>query len=542
MARRRQRSTREESESGGESSTRGRGRARRDDSPPTAAQLDQGGSADKGRERLAALANSLGRRWGASTALPLSIAPVARIMRLPFGILMLDWLTGGGLVIGRINRLVGPKSTLKSTLCLRALRSAQQHCRHCKFPMVRNPQTGVVDCRCPKPRWWLANEDDYQWLPHETAIEVAYGKLPGPAAMKNVQGLGRVPVLKCAPPEHLTGGRRLKEREIAFKEAPRNEPMRCLYLDSEGTIDEAWARANGVDPSLVLLVGARWGEQSLATVEEAVLTREFDFIVIDSTSVLTPKKELEKSITEGKKVAAHAALMSQFAKRHIAAAFDEGLTGRYRPTVLTTSQVTTKGIGGGKKAHAYLDSTDGNAMNHAVSLDIAMKEEGYTFDASKRFAVHGDFGFKVKKNKAGGGTPGATGTIRFWLKAAPDHPVGDSDDLTVVMNYAREASIKLLEEGTGAAKLTLHSPYVPDGQMVFQRVGDAETFLRENVTVYNDLRERVLAKLMQQDIVLALPNREGETVAPDQARALDTTLAAHAAAGDGETETEEAEA
>jgi RecA/RadA recombinase len=515
----------------------GRGRRSRESADPVA-KLDMGGSAEGGRQRLAALADQLGRRWGASTALPLATAPVARIMRLPFGILMLDWLTGGGLVIGRINRLVGPKSTLKSTLCLRALRSAQQHCRHCKFPMVKHPATGVIDCRCPKPRWWLANDEDYQWLPSEHAIRLAYGFLPPGCVMKNVQGEGRVPVFKCEPPAHLAGKRGVRAREIPLKEVLRNEPMRCLYLDSEGTIDDAWARANGVDTSLVLLIGARWAEQCLATVEEAVLTKEFDFIVIDSTSVLTPKKELEKSITDNRKVAAHASLMSQFVKRHLAACFEDGLASRYRPTVLTTSQVTTKGIGGGKMSRAYLDSTDGNAMNHGISLDVSLKEDGYTFDASKRYAIHGDFAFKVKKNKAGGGTPGAEGKIRFWLKAQPDHPVGDSDDLQVVMDHARMPDIGLLVEGNGAAKLTLMSAYVPDGKMEFARIGDAETFLRENVGVYADLRERVLSKLMQTDLALALPAREGESLTPEEARARDPELNRHGAEAEGGDEGE----
>ncbi len=93
------------------------------------------GSSERGRARMSQLQDVIGRRFGSSTALTLDAAPVARVMRLPFGILMVDWKTGGS-VIGRINRLQGRKSTLKSTLCLRLLVQAQNHCRHCKFSIV----------------------------------------------------------------------------------------------------------------------------------------------------------------------------------------------------------------------------------------------------------------------------------------------------------------------------------------------------------------------------------------------------------------------
>lgn len=446
---------------------------------------------------MAQLADQLGRSFGQSTALPLSAAPVARVMRMPIGILMFDWRTRGGLVLHRLNRLVGPKSTLKSTICLAATAAAQRTCRHCKYPMVVNPSTGVIDCRCPAPRFWLSDETDYSWLPHDVAIALSYGQLPDGAVVKHVRGIGRVPVLRCTPPP---GSRSSKAKDVPFVETFRNEPMRCLYLDSEHTIDEAWARANGVDTSLVLLVGARWAEQSLQTIEEAVLTREFDLVVVDSTSMLESKAELEKTFDERPKVASRATLMSRFVRRHLAAAFEDGLTARYSPTLLCTSQVTTKGIGS-KGGRTWLDSTDGHAMNHAVSLDIRMAEDRYEIDEATQRAVYGDFTFQVRKNKAGG-SPGANGTIRFWLIETPDHPVGDSDDLETVMRYARDPSIGLIDEGAGAARLTLRSPYVDDGALSFSRVGDCRTFLRDNPTVYADLRQRVLSALMERNASL----------------------------------------
>lgn len=471
-----------------------------------------GGSPQRGQVRLAALADRVGRAFGRSTALPLNVSPHARVRRLPFGILLLDWLTHGGLVLHRVNRIGGRKSTLKSTLCLAATASAQQHCRHCKHPLVVDPVSGSTDCRCPNPRYWLHDEDAYTYLPHTAAIELVYGRLPEGAVTKHVKGVGKVPVLKCAPPPHLAGTKgHTKAREVVFIPTWRNEPMRVFFVDSENTIDVNWAEKNGVNTALVMGCGARWAEQVCETVEEAALTREIDLVIIDSTSVLTPKKELEKSYQDSEKIASRATVLGRFVRRHLAAGFEDGLTARYRPTILCTSQVSTHGIGYGQ--HAYLDTTDGNMMDHALSLDIWMTEEGYKLDAKEHQAIYGDFGFRIRKNKAGG-SPKVKGTIRYWMQETPDHPVGDSDDLSTVMSYARQPDIGLLEEGRGRALLSLRSRYVEDGLMCFSRVGDCTEFLRAHPTIYADLRERVLSKLMAQSVALELPDREDAELSP----------------------------
>jgi hypothetical protein len=124
----------------------------------------------------------------------------------------------------------------------------------------------------------------------------------------------------------------------------------------------------------------------------------------------------------------------------------------------------------------------------------------------------------VRKNKAGG-SPGVKGTIRFWLVATPDHPVGDSDDLQTVMSYARDPAIGLITEGTGDEKLVLATPYVADGRVPFARVGDCHTFLQANPTVYADLRARVLEALMARGAVLTAVG--GESAAPADAAATE---------------------
>lgn len=463
------------------------------------------GSPDRGRARIHELGDVLGRTWGTHTAMPLSVAPIANIQRMPIGILEFDFRTGGGLVLGRNNRIKGSKDTLKSTMCLRALRAAQHTCRECKWPIVTDPTTGLMNCRCPEHRFWVANEEDYGWLPQDAAVKLFYGHLPEGAEVKNVKGVGRVPVLKCEPPPHLKGKKGINVREIPFAETYRCEPMRCVFVDSEGTIDLKWAQANGVDPALVLLVGGKWGEQCLESVERTMLTHEFDFIVVDSTSMMETRHTLEeKKLGDHAKVAGKAKLMGDFIKRVVAAQAEEGLASRYRPTLLTTSHLTTKGISG-FKARAYLGATDGRVYDHGIAMDIQMKAERFVFDATKQKAVYGVFNFKIDKNHCGGaGSTKTSGEIKFWLVETPDHPVGDSNDMATVMGYSRQFGSGFIEEGTGAAKLTLYSDYVEDGWQRFGTIKACTQYLNEHPSVYADLRRRVLDKLIEDRATLTV--------------------------------------
>jgi RecA/RadA recombinase len=459
---------------------------------------DLAGSPAAGEARIYQLSAELGRVWGTHTAMPMSMAPVVNIQRMPIGILEFDFRTGGGLVIGRTNRLKGKKDTLKSTMCLRALRAAQRTCRHCKFPIVMNPETGRKNCRCPAKRYWIAHEEDYAWLPAEAAIRLFHGMLP-----EGTEGAdGDEPFLMCDPPPHLAGkkgpgGKVMKRRPIAFKRMVRCEPMRCALVDTERTTDLQWALKNGVNPGLIESVGSKWAEQVLESVERIALTREFDFIVIDSTSMMETREMLEdRKVGDRGTPAAKQKLMGDFIKRIQSVQAEEGLAGRYAPTLLTTSHLTTKGIGYGQ--HVHLGATDGLTAEHGVAMDILMKADRFIFDAAKQRAIYGQFTFTIDKNHCGGmGSTKTAGQIKFWLIDTPEHPVGDSNDLETVIAYARQFGPGFISEGKGAAKLILHSPHLSGERKPFASIIRCKEFLRTNEGVYDDLRERVLTKLIE---------------------------------------------
>jgi len=377
---------------------------------------------------------------------------------------------------------------------------------NCKWRLVTDPHTGTVNCHCPPIRYWVANEDDYCWLPQEAAINLYHGHLPEGSKNVAVKGKGRMPALVCDPPPHLKGKRGIKRRPIPFKEDYRCEPMRCVFVDTEGTVDRKWAEANGVDPALVLLVGGKWAEQCLEAAERTMLSREFDFIVIDSTSMLETREHLEdRKVGERGTPAGKQKIMGDFIKRVVAAQAEEGLAGRYRPTLLTTSHLTTKGMGYGQ--HTYMGPTDGNTYAHGVAMDIRMKADRFIFDADKQKAIRGEFTFTITKNHCGGmGSTKTSGQIKFWLIDTPNHPVGDSNDLATVITYARTfGDGYIVKRGSN---LVLQSDMIDGTRKVFRTLTRLREYLQEHDTVYDDLRHRVLAKLIEDRASLVVAEAE----------------------------------
>jgi RecA/RadA recombinase len=470
--------------------------------------FDLAGNSERGRARIHDICEQMGTAWGTHTAMPMSMATVVNIRRLPLGIIEFDYRTGGGLVIGRNNRLKGPKDSLKSTTCLKALAAAQRTCRECKWPIVEDPESGRVNCHCPEHRFWVADENDYAWLSQEAAISIFDGGLPDGWEWQTIKGMGRVPVLMCDPPPHLKGKKGIKRKPVPFAEQYRCEPMRCALHDTEFTTDAKWAAKHNVDAGLVAYSNAKWAEQTLESVERLLLTGDFDFVIIDSTSMMETREHLEdRRVGERGTPAGKQKLMGDFIKRIVAAQVEGGVAGRYSPTLLTTSHLTTKGMGYGQRA--YLGATDGKTFDHGLAMDIKMRPERFVMDKEKQRSIYGVFEFTIDKNHCGGiGSTKTQGQIKYWLVDTPDHPVGDSNDMATVIDYSRRFGQGYISEGTGKAKLVLHSQMIRGGRRPFRTLRDMKAYLSEHTGVFTELRQRVLNKLINDREMLQVVQTE----------------------------------
>jgi hypothetical protein len=139
-------------------------------------------------------------------------------------------------------------------------------------------------------------------------------------------------------------------------------------------------------------------------------------------------------------------------------------------------------------------------------MDILLKVDKFIFDKEKQKAVYGQFTFTIDKNHCGGvGSTKTSGAIKFWLIDTPEHPVGDSNDAETVVSYARSFGEGFISEGKGAsAKLVLHSLHLSNERKPFSSLSKCREFLRANEGIYDDLRARVLAKLIEDRASLSV--------------------------------------
>ena len=453
--------------------------------------LNQRGSPKKGRERLAAISAQMNTKFGAHIALPLNQAAVARVIKLPFGILELDWLTGGGVPLNRITRIWGKPSSLKSTTCLRLVRNGQHFCRHCKLPIVINPNNGDMDCACPKPRWTLADLTQFNVLSeanYEDSFKLLAGELPANAERGGV-GQAFLPIV----------GSNGKKTKIEFVTTDRCEPFRCLYIDSESSIDEAWARANGVDTSLLMLMGGNWAEQVLDMTEDIILTNEVDLVIIDSLDMLTPGDTLVKALSQTPRIAGKANIMARAMQKWTSAINAGGLLNRYAPTIVIVAQVRAHDIG---KPWASIKPSGGWAVGHGISLDVKLEPHKYEYKGSS--ALFGTFGCNIAKSKVGG-FPRSKGKFRFWLRPGKGRLVGDTEDIEIVLEHA--INQKLITKVKN--KYKLESKFITDTQHTLLSTQKAvKKYLSDNLSVYLDLRNRVLSYLIGEDISITLPSEK----------------------------------
>lgn len=94
--------------------------------------------------------------------------------------------------------------------------------------------------------------------------------------------------------------------------------LSVAYIDVEGTLDEEWATACGVDMSRVYVVVPDTAEEALDIADTLVRSGLFGAVVIDSIAALSPEDELENDMLK-QHVGLQARLLSKFCRKVTAA-------------------------------------------------------------------------------------------------------------------------------------------------------------------------------------------------------------------------------
>lgn len=73
----------------------------------------------------------------------------------------------------------------------------------------------------------------------------------------------------------------------------QDKGLKAGYIDAEHALDEAYARALGVDWDELVLIQPSFGEEAFEIGEELLKTGEIDLLIFDSTSGMIPKAQFE---------------------------------------------------------------------------------------------------------------------------------------------------------------------------------------------------------------------------------------------------------
>lgn len=94
----------------------------------------------------------------------------------------------------------------------------------------------------------------------------------------------------------------------------QKQGIRCLWVDFEYSYPPAYAAFLGVNNGQLGLVREEYAEAALDVVEEALRSKEWDLVVLDSVGGILPRAEAEKG-AEGKTIGGQAGIMAKFCRK-----------------------------------------------------------------------------------------------------------------------------------------------------------------------------------------------------------------------------------
>lgn len=218
--------------------------------------------------------------------------------------------------------------------------------------------------------------------------------------------------------------------------------MVCSFVDVEGTWDEKWSKANGIDVQTLLYSRPDFAEESLDISEALIRSGEVDVLVLDSLAFLTPLKEIEESV-EKETMGVQARLIGK-GVRKLNAALNAVKNEHSRfPTIFFTNQIRMKlGVMFGNPE----TTPGGMAPGFVSTTEVKVWPGKYDIDEQTGRPLHVDMNFRVEKNKSGPAK--MEGSYRLILSNTEVKRVGEVYDEDQIVNIAQKYG---LVEGNGAS-------------------------------------------------------------------------------------------
>ena len=279
-------------------------------------------------------------------------------------------------------------------------------------------------------------------------------------AALGIGGMPRGRVVEIFGPE--SSGKTTLALEV-IAQAQKSGGM-AAFVDAEHALDAQYAQNLGVDIDNLLVSQPDYGEQALEIVERLTRSNSLDVIVVDSVAALVPRSEIEGEMGDAQ-MGVQARLMSQALRK---------LTGpvtKSKTCLIFINQLRQKiGVMFGNPE----TTTGGRALKFYASVRIDIRRIGAIKDGDQ--VIGGRTRVKVVKNKVA--PPFRISEFDIMYGEGISYE-GDLLDLAVQHNIV---------EKSGAW-------FAYGGERLGQGREKAKQFLKENTTVLNTIKARVLKEL-----------------------------------------------
>jgi recombination protein RecA len=261
---------------------------------------------EKEKLDLKTLLGQMNKKYGKGAIGIAASSKGVAVPRIPFGVLALDYVSGGGVPYGRISGFHGMKSCGKTSNALRIAASAQKMCREHLVPMVPTEESAYI---CPECGYVGDGEGEQCPFCESAGIE------------SFLIDIGR--------------------KKFTCPVCKQYNPMVVSWYDFEGAFCNPWAARFGLDCSKVILTRPECAEQGIDIIDGIMRTGEVDIFVIDSIACMTPASEAEDS-AEATTVGLQARLINKMLRKFSAAMNKPVGESSWRPTVIMINQIRQK--------------------------------------------------------------------------------------------------------------------------------------------------------------------------------------------------------
>jgi len=169
----------------------------------------------------------------------------------------------------------------------------------------------------------------------------------------------------------------------------QKEGIKCCFVDAEYSLNLQYAEALGVDVDNLLIVEPETGEQAFEAIEGVLRDNAATFIVIDSTSALVSRAEMEAE-TGKPTMGGQARLISQGLRKVLS------LLSKKKATLVFINQLRMNIMGG--QYDPYTEA-GGTALKFYASIAMRLYKDKAVMDGDKTIGY--TIKVKITKNKVG---------------------------------------------------------------------------------------------------------------------------------------------